>query len=100
MNRFTDAAPILVTRAQTYPSVPTGTVRTATLRDPAGAVMGDVWTDGQAAGFRPAEATPETARAGAHVWAVHARAHRNGVSATGILDPGLYGPYVLDTPDN
>lgn len=87
-------APVQVEDSGTYPGVPAGPVRQAALYDPAGTLLGHVWTDDrQAAGFTESSAAgPAGVRAGARVWRIMADAYEADVPASAVLNPELYAP--------
>lgn len=94
--RFAETITVVGKTPRTYSSKPARkeAVRRAQLRDRAGRVLGEVWTDGQeAAGFVPREeAGRDGLKAQSRVWRIHRDAYASGRPARDVLDPNLYEP--------
>ncbi|MDP9843261.1 hypothetical protein [Streptosporangium lutulentum] len=94
--RFTETITVVGRTASTYSSKAANKddVRRASLRDRAGQVLGNVWTDGQeAAGFVPSEnAGMAGITAQSRLWGILRNAYASGRPARDVLDPALYAP--------
>ncbi len=94
--RFVETITVVGKTASTYSSKAARKeeVRRAPLRDRAGQVLGEVWTDGRdAAGFVPDEnAGVAGIRAQSQVWRILKAAYASGRPAADVLDPDLYAP--------
>lgn len=94
--RFVETITVVGKTASTYSSKAANKrhVRRAPLRNRAGQVLGEVWTDGRdAAGFVPDEnAGVDGVRAQSQVWRILKAAYASGRPARDVLDPALYVP--------